>query len=220
MQSNRALWPKRNMLVKHCCYWWFEVNIKPVPRCQLQHCRSWFDRLQHLTTCSRLEDFARAWTSLALWSVKRSVGIHPTKTNAQHKLKQHSCAAFQTKFKAAPCTAFPQLLNLVNFAQLRDCEKFIVTSLPLAQLRNGQQLRANCSKSINTSKATWLHMFKLRAGWFQRAGWFLCCPRWTAFFLWTVLKDQRGREETPLRPPPHSIVELTIVILTQMLYCR
>lgn len=33
MQSNRAPWPKRNMLVKHYCYWWFEVNIKPVPRC-------------------------------------------------------------------------------------------------------------------------------------------------------------------------------------------
>lgn len=32
-RSNRALWQKRNMLVKHCCYWWFEVNIKPVPRC-------------------------------------------------------------------------------------------------------------------------------------------------------------------------------------------
>lgn len=33
MQSNRAPWPKRNMLVKHYYYWWFEVNIKPVPRC-------------------------------------------------------------------------------------------------------------------------------------------------------------------------------------------
>lgn len=32
MQSNRAPRPKRNTLVKHC-YWWFEVNIKPVPRC-------------------------------------------------------------------------------------------------------------------------------------------------------------------------------------------
>ena len=41
----KAIGPRgqRGMLVKHC-YWLFEVNIKPVPRCHfhLQHCRSLF----------------------------------------------------------------------------------------------------------------------------------------------------------------------------------
>lgn len=31
MQSKRPC-GQRGMLVKHCCYWWFEVNIEPVPR--------------------------------------------------------------------------------------------------------------------------------------------------------------------------------------------
>lgn len=45
-------------------------------------------------------------------------------------------------------------------------------------------------------------MFKMHAGWFQRARWLLCCPRYTAFFLRIVLKEQsRKKKETPV--PPH-----------------
>lgn len=119
MQSNRAPWPKRNMLVKHCCYWWFEVNIKPVPRCHFVNyniAEVYFDKLsQHLTTCSRLEDFTRAWTSLALWFLWRE-GIRPTKTNAQYKTKATHLRCVSDQIKAAPCTAF---LSYFNFGGLR-----------------------------------------------------------------------------------------------------
>lgn len=150
--------------------------------------------------------------SCTVISVKRSIGIHPTKTNTRYTLQQHICAAFQTKLKAAPCTA---ILSYFKFCQPRTVarwQKFNTTNLPLAQLRNGKQLRAS-----SIVKRTWLHLIKLLAGSFQRAGRFLSCPRYTAFFHWVVLKDQRGRK-IPLGPPPHNIIELTIVILTQMLY--
>lgn len=78
MQSNRAPWPKRNMLVKHCCYWWFEVNIKPVPRCHFVNyniAEVYFDKVsQRLTTCSRLGDFTCAWNqSCTLWFLWKEV---------------------------------------------------------------------------------------------------------------------------------------------------
>lgn len=227
MQSNRAPWPKRNMLVKHCCYWWFEVNIKPVPRCHFVNyniAEVYFDKVsQRLTTCSRLGAFTCARNqSCTLISVKRSVRIHPTKTNAQHKLKQHICAAFFRPNYSCTMHSPPQP---PEFWQLRTVARLSREMWPPCHSHSCARASSWGLKSSNlyTSKTTWLHLIKLHVGWFQRAGWFLSCPRLTAFFLWTVLKDQRGRKETPLCPPPphlHSIVELTIVILTQMLYCR
>lgn len=110
MQSNRALWPKRNKLVKHC-YYWFQVNIKPVPRCRFNDYHiTRFKVSQHLTTCSMLGPRLCLNQSRTLISVKRSVGTRPTKNQMHRKnLKQHICVA--GLIEAAPCTASISYFN-------------------------------------------------------------------------------------------------------------
>lgn len=191
--------------------------------CQLQHCRSLFWQgkptsyymlqVRGLHLCSKP-------VLHSVISVKRSVRIHPAKTNAQHKLKQHICAAFFRPNYSCTMHSPPQP---PEFWRLRTVARFSREIGPPCHSHSCARASSWGLKSSNlyTSKTTWLHLSKLHVGWFQREGGFLSCPRLTAFFLWTVLKDQRGRKETPLCPTHlHSIVELTIVILTQMLYCR
>lgn len=142
--------------------------------CQLQHCRSLFWQVKptsyYMLQVRRLHSCVNQ--SCTLMSVKRSIGIHSTKT--QWKLRQHICAALKTKSK-------PHHAQLSSATQIwknsHSCamEKFNVTNLPPAQLHKGWQLRANCW-NLYTSKNDLTPLVQT-ACWFQRGGWFLCRPR-------------------------------------------
>lgn len=141
--------------------------------CRLQHCRSPFWQVKpsyYMLQVRRLH--LRLNQPCTVISVKRSIGIHPTKTNKHYKLQQHICAAFQTKLK------------------LHHAQRSSATQIKFAQLRDGKNLMwptchlHSCAMASSwglivpiNSQITWLHLFKLHAGWFQGAGWFLCCPR-------------------------------------------
>lgn len=89
-----------------------------------------------------------------------------------------------------------------------------MTKLPLAQLRKGKQLRANNSETSHLNLTPFA----------QTACWLISKDRMIAVLSYVdcilpldcSVRSKRQTRDTP----PHSIVELTIVILTQMLYCR
>ena len=91
-----------------------------------------------------------------------------------------------------------------------------MTKLPLAQLRKGKQLRANNSETSHLNLTPFA----------QTACWLISKDRMIAVLSYVdciLPLDCSVRSEADKRhpyTPTHSIVEPTIVILTQMLYCR
>lgn len=90
-------------------------------------------------------------------------------------------------------------------------------NLPLAQLRKGEQLRANCSILYTKSNLTPVCSSVLVDFKGQDDSCVVLGGLHSSFGLFCKIKEADNRHPYT---PPHSIIELTIVILTQMLYCR
>lgn len=128
-------------------------------------------------------------------SVKRSIGIHPTKKCAHWTTATH-LHCLKDQIKAAPCAAYLSS-QFLETAQLHSYKNWITCHLHICVRTRGWGLvrqkknKKQKKKKPDRTRSTW-------AASFQRKRWFLCCQRCTAFFLWVVLKDQTGRN----RPYP------------------
>lgn len=136
MQSNRAPWPKRN-IVKHCCYRWLEVNIKPVPRCHFVNyniAEVYYDKFANiLLRVPGYRTSFRVEPVLHTDFCKEKCRDTPTKTNA-HQTATHLHCILE-EIKSAQCTA-SQLLKFGIVAQLHDCKMHNRIACHL-QLHNG-----------------------------------------------------------------------------------
>ena len=86
--------------------------------CQLQHCKfRWQIRLTsyYMLQVRGLHSYLNCSCTEKI-SVKRSIGIHPTK-NVHTELQQHTCIALKTKLKLHHA----QLTSAPNFWELHSC---------------------------------------------------------------------------------------------------